>query len=84
MSAVRAVLADDHPMFRYGLRAVLDSAEEVEVVGEAADGAELLAVAERTAPDVVITDLAMPTLDGPCATRRLLERQPGRPHPHHA
>jgi DNA-binding NarL/FixJ family response regulator len=61
---VRVVLADDHPMFRYGLRAVLDGAEEVTVVGEAADGQQLLTLVEQTHPDVVLTDLAMPGLDG--------------------
>jgi DNA-binding NarL/FixJ family response regulator len=73
---VRVVLADDHPMFRYGLRAVLEGAEEVTVVGEAADGQQLLALVDRTRPDVVLTDLAMPGLDGATATRRLLQRHP--------
>ncbi|MFJ9177301.1 response regulator [Streptomyces sp. NPDC102360] len=78
MSAeVRVVLADDHPMFRFGLRAVLDSAEGITVVGEAADGRELLALVERTRPDVVLTDLTMPGLDGAAATRLLLEAGPG-------
>ena len=57
---VRVVVADDHPMFRFGLIAALAGAEEVEVVGEAGDGRELLAVVDRTLPDVVLTDLAMP------------------------
>lgn len=74
---VRVVLADDHPMFRYGLRAVLDTAAEIDVVGEAASGRELLAVVAATTPDVVLTDLAMPDLDGAAATRTLSERQPG-------
>jgi DNA-binding NarL/FixJ family response regulator len=73
---VRVVIADDHPMFRCGLRAVLDAAAEVEVLGEAADGEQLLALAERTGPDVVLTDLAMPGLGGAAATRRLLARHP--------
>jgi DNA-binding NarL/FixJ family response regulator len=73
---VRVVLADDHPMFRYGLRAVLDAADEVQVLGEAADGEQLLALVDRTGPDVVLTDLAMPELDGATATRRLRERHP--------
>jgi DNA-binding NarL/FixJ family response regulator len=73
---VRVVLADDHPMFRYGLRAVLDGAEEVTVVGEAADGEQLLTLVEQARPDVVLTDLAMPGLDGVTATRRLLQRHP--------
>ena len=52
---VRVVIADDHPMFRYGLRAVLDAAEEVTVVGEATDGQQLLSVVDQTRPDVVLT-----------------------------
>ena len=73
---VRVVLADDHPMFRYGLRAALAGVTEIDVVGEAGEGQELLEVVERERPDVVLTDLAMPALDGVAATRRLLERQP--------
>lgn len=73
---IRVVLADDHPMFRYGLRAVLDDAPEIDVVGEAASGRELLDVAVATQPDVVLTDLTMPDLDGVAATRHLLARQP--------
>ncbi|MCZ2860150.1 response regulator transcription factor [Blastococcus sp. VKM Ac-2987] len=74
---VRVVLADDHPMYRFGLRAVLDASPEVEVVGEAADGAELLAVVDRCAPDVVLTDLSMPTLSGTAAIDELTRRRPG-------
>jgi DNA-binding NarL/FixJ family response regulator len=74
---VRLVLADDHPMYRYGLRAVLDASPEVEVVGEAADGAELLAVVARCAPDVVLTDLSMPRLPGTAAIDELTRRRPG-------
>jgi DNA-binding NarL/FixJ family response regulator len=61
---VRVVVADDHPMFRFGLRAVLEQAEGIEVVGEAADGAALLALVALEAPDVVLTDLAMDGVDG--------------------
>ncbi|MFD7711217.1 response regulator [Streptomyces sp. NPDC059786] len=75
--AVRVVVADDHPMYRYGLVAALGTGGEVEVVGEAASGDELLAVADRTSPDVVLTDLTMPGLDGAGATRALLARHPG-------
>jgi DNA-binding NarL/FixJ family response regulator len=74
--AIRVVIADDHPMFRYGLTAALTMTTEVEVVGEAADGEELLALVERTAPHVVLTDLSMPGMDGVTATRRLVARHP--------
>lgn len=63
-------------MFRYGVAAVLASAPEIELVGEAADGAELIALVERERPDVVLTDLAMPGMDGAAACRRL-----GQAHP---
>jgi DNA-binding NarL/FixJ family response regulator len=73
--SVRVVLADDHPMFRFGLRAVLDQAEGIEVVGEAADGRALLALVAREAPDVVLTDLTMDGVDGV----RVIETLAGRP-----
>ena len=74
---VRVVIADDHPMFRYGLGAVLAAAAEVEVVGDAADGRELVALVEHTHPDVVLTDLAMPGLDGATAARQIIAAFPG-------
>ncbi|WP_426566175.1 response regulator [Angustibacter sp. McL0619] len=61
---IRVVLADDHPMFRFGLRAVLEQTEGIEVVGEAADGAALLALVDELDPDVVLTDLSMSDVDG--------------------
>jgi DNA-binding NarL/FixJ family response regulator len=74
---VRVVLADDHPMYRFGLHAVLDASPEVEVVGEASDGAELLVLVARTGPDVVLTDLSMPKLSGTAAVHELTRRFPG-------
>jgi DNA-binding NarL/FixJ family response regulator len=74
---VRVVIADDHPMFRYGLRAVLAASTEVEVVGDAADGGQLVTLVEHTQPDVVLTDLAMPGLDGATAARQIMQRFPG-------
>ena len=73
---LRVVLADDHPMYRYGVAAVLATEAEIELVGEASDGAALLALAERERPDVVLTDLAMPGTDGLSACRQLLARRP--------
>jgi DNA-binding NarL/FixJ family response regulator len=69
---VRVVIGDDHPMFRYGLRAALAANDGLEIVGEAENGSELVAVVEQTQPDVVITDLTMPGLDGIAATGRIL------------
>jgi DNA-binding NarL/FixJ family response regulator len=76
VTAVRVVLADDHPMYRYGLRAVLEGADGIEVVGEAESGRRLLEVVAATRPDVVLTDLAMPDLDGAAATRALTQKFP--------
>jgi len=73
---VRVVLADDHPMVRYGIVAVLEDAPEVEVVAEASDGAELLREVALHQPDVVVTDLDMPGTSGIEAIRTLRERWP--------
>jgi DNA-binding NarL/FixJ family response regulator len=73
---IRVVVADDHPVFRYGLLAVLDGADGIETVGEAEDGQVLLDVVAREHPDVVITDLHMPVLDGVGATRGILRLAP--------
>jgi DNA-binding NarL/FixJ family response regulator len=68
---LRVVIADDHPMVRYGITAVLSDAPEVEVVGEAEDGDALLAAVRELAPDVVVTDLDMPGRSGVEAMRAL-------------
>jgi len=78
-SVVRVVLADDHPMVRYGITAVLADAPEVEVVGEAADGEALLAAVREHRPDVVVTDLDMPVMGGAEATQRLRATHPDLP-----
>jgi DNA-binding NarL/FixJ family response regulator len=79
VSAVRLVIADDHPMFRFGLVAALADVSEVEVVGEAGDGSELLAQVERLLPDVVLTDLAMPGTGGAAAAAEIAVRHPQVP-----
>jgi DNA-binding NarL/FixJ family response regulator len=73
---VRVVIADDHPMFRFGLRMALAGAAELEVVGEASNGAELAGLVQRERPGVVLTDVAMPGGDGLSAIRMLTERFP--------
>jgi DNA-binding NarL/FixJ family response regulator len=73
---VRVVVADDHPMFREGLAAAMRAVDEIDIVGMAADGRELLAVVNDTEPDVVLTDLAMPGLDGAAATSVILAHHP--------
>jgi DNA-binding NarL/FixJ family response regulator len=74
---VRVLLADDHKMFRHALKLILDKEPSIEVVGEAGDGNELLALAHKTEPDVVCMDISMPVMDGIDATRRLLAIRPG-------
>jgi DNA-binding NarL/FixJ family response regulator len=70
---VRVLVADDQALVRAGLRMLLAAQPDLEVVGEAADGADAIAEAGRLAPDVVLMDVRMPGLDGVAATRRLVE-----------
>ena len=71
MTPIRIVIADDHPIVRSGLTGLLASQPDFEVVGEAANGREAVAVVQRTKPDVVLTDLRMPELDGVGAIREM-------------
>jgi len=71
---IRVLLVDDEELVRFGLRTVLESAGDIEVVGEAADGAAALAAANQLRPDVVLMDIRMPRVDGLAATRSLLSR----------
>jgi len=75
MPRIRVVLADDHDVVRLGLRTLLAGAPDVEVVGEASDGAEAIARVETLAPDVVVMDLTMAGMDGVEATRELTRRR---------
>lgn len=76
MRIVRAVVVDDHPAMRAGIRAVLDAAPGLALVGEASHERELWPVIERTAPDVVIMDLHLPDEDGLLLCHRLKRRPP--------
>ncbi len=73
---IRVLIADDHAVVREGLRTFLDLQDGIEVVGEAGDGAQAVAEAERLKPDVVLVDLVMPGLDGVGAMRELRQRVP--------
>ena len=74
--AIRVLVVDDHAVVREGLRTFLSLQDGIEVVGEAADGRESVAAAERERPDVVVMDLVMPRLDGVQAMRELRARVP--------
>lgn len=70
---IRILIADDHPLFRAGLRALLESIPDTEVAGEAATGEEAVEVALALVPDVVVMDINMPRLNGIDATRRIVD-----------
>ena len=72
----RVLIADDHPVFLEGLRLLLESTPEITVVGVAADGAELVALADRVDADVAVVDLDMPGTDGATATQQLRSQHP--------
>ena len=74
---IRVLVVDDHAVVREGLRRFLELQDGIEVAGEAADGREAVAAAERLEPDVVLMDLVMPEMDGVAAMRALRERVPG-------
>jgi DNA-binding NarL/FixJ family response regulator len=75
----RVMVVDDQQMFRMGLRAILQAQDDVEVVGEAANGAEAVVAAIRLQPDVILMDVRMPELDGIEATRRITAAPTDRP-----
>jgi DNA-binding NarL/FixJ family response regulator len=77
MAPIRLLIADDHPVVRDGLRAMLATQPDMELVGEAATGTEAVQRARALHPDVVLMDLQMPELDGPAAIATLREQAPG-------
>jgi DNA-binding NarL/FixJ family response regulator len=74
---IRVVLADDHVLIRAGLRALLHSLPNIEVIGEASDGHEAIDVIAKHQPDVVIMDIGMPGLNGVDSARRIVKQVPG-------
>ena len=73
---IRILVADDHPVYRDGLRALAARSPDLELVGEAANGTDAVAMAEQTLPDVILMDLRMPGMTGIEATRAILDRRP--------
>src|SRR6266567_4688089 len=73
---VRILLIDDHPLVRTGLRAVLDAEPDLEMVGEADTGMRAISLAHKLRPDVVLTDLLLPDLDGVTVTQRIRAELP--------
>ena len=73
---IRVLVADDHPVFRRGMRAILGAEPDTELVGEAIDGEEAIARALELHPDVILMDLNMPKVSGIEATRRIIEASP--------
>ena len=71
---IRVILADDHAVVRAGLKAVLGGARDIDVVGEASDGGDAVALAERLKPDVVVMDLSMGKMDGRAATKAIVSK----------
>jgi NarL family two-component system response regulator LiaR len=76
-AAIRVLIVDDHAIVRKGIRALLATERDIQVIGEASDGTEALEQAQALHPDVILMDLVMPKLDGIEATRQITANQPG-------
>src|SRR4029453_3621155 len=74
--AIRILLVDDHPIVRTGLRSVLEAESDIEVVGEADTGGRAISLAHRLRPDVVLTDLLLPDMDGVAVTQHVRAESP--------
>ena len=76
MKRIRVLIVDDHAVVRQGLRTFLESEDDIEVVGEAANGEEAVRKAPDLTPDVVLMDLVMPGMGGSVATQKIIEVSP--------
>ena len=76
MKPIRILIADDHALFREGVNAILKSVPDIEIVGEAGSGMEVLALASDLTPDVILMDIQMPDINGVEATQRILKIRP--------
>ncbi len=76
MTETRILLADDHTLFREGLASILNAQPDFIVIGEAADGLEVMVMARKLQPNLILMDIGMPGCDGVEATRRILQEQP--------
>ena len=76
MTKLRDLIVDDHPLFRNGLRGLLESINDVDVVGEAATGEDAVALANSTRPDIILMDLNLPRMHGIEATRLITRDNP--------
>jgi DNA-binding NarL/FixJ family response regulator len=77
MAPIRVLIADDHALFRYGIKAMLASEQGFELAGEASSGEEAVKLAAELRPDIVLMDIQMPGLNGIEATRRIVKADPG-------
>lgn len=77
VSPIRVLIVDDHPVVRQGIRNLLETESDIELVGEAANGREAIEACERSSPDVILLDLVMPDLDGIGAIREIRARNAG-------
>ncbi len=76
MSKIRLLIADDHPVFRFGLKALLEQEADIEIIAEAEHGKEVVELANDLKPDVVLMDITMPRLNGIEATKQIVEQHP--------
>ena len=74
--SIRVILADDHKIMRNGLRALLEKHQDIEIVGEAADGRTAIDLALKHSPDVILMDVSMPDMNGIEATKKTIEKSP--------